>query len=60
MFSRLLLAAPLNYRESAKGCDEKDLQNELSRHPANDTKINDIPNRDKLLNLSVLKGTAFS
>ena len=53
MFSRLFLAAPLNYSESAKGYDEKDLQKELSRHPANDTKINDILKWGKLLNLSV-------
>ena len=59
MFSRLFLATPLNYSESAQGYDEKDLQNELSRHPANDTKINDIPNRDKLVNLSVTERDSF-
>ena len=54
MFSRLFLATPLNYIESAEGYDEKDLQKELPLcHPANDARMKDIPNRDKLLNLSV-------
>ena len=60
MLARLFLATPLNYIESAEGYDEKDLQKELSLwHPANDARMKYIPNRDKLLNLSVTERDSF-
>ncbi len=55
----IITGDPLNFGKSAKGDEEKDLQKEFSCHPANDTKIKDIPNREKLLELSETERDSF-